>query len=71
MGPYRTPPAPIADDEPVDDDSTDDRALALLLLAIGGVRIIAALVGHEAFRTEATVALLMVAGSIVLLATPR
>lgn len=71
MGPYRTPPEPPIDDEPADDGARDDRVVGCVLLAIGGVRLLLALACGARFGSEPTVALLMVAAGIVVLAGAR
>jgi hypothetical protein len=71
MGPYRTPPEPTSDDEAADDGAGDDRIIGYVLLAIGGVRLVFAVAASAPFGTEPTVALLMVAAAIVVLAGAR
>lgn len=70
MGPYRTPPEPPPDDE-VADDGGDDRIVGYVLFAIGGVRLVLAVAAGAPFGAEPTVALLMVASAIVVLADAR
>ena len=71
MGIYRQPPEqrrdPVADAEPIH----EDRMLGLQLLAIAAIRLAVALVQHETFGTEATIALLMAGCGLVLLARRR
>jgi hypothetical protein len=69
MSPYRTPTElkRHEQDEPV----RDDRALGLVLLAFGGMRVAIALSEHEVFGTESTIALLMLALSLGLVVRKR
>ena len=49
----------------------DDRVLAVLLLLIGAIRVAIAVVRHEVFETESTIALFMVVMAIGLLLRRR
>lgn len=65
MHPYRKPTTASRGDSSA--CVADDHALGVLLLLIGGVRVVLALVAHEVFGQEQTVALVMVALAIGLL----
>ena len=59
--PYRTPPpAP----QPVPASRRDDAVLRWLLVCIGSIRVALALVQHEAFGGEATLAAMMVVAGL-------
>ena len=71
MGIYRQPPE--RRDDPVVDAAPcrEDRVLGAQLLAIAAIRIGVALVQHEVFGAEATIATLMAGCGLVLLARRR
>jgi hypothetical protein len=74
MAPYRSSPrASAARESDRADERAEERALAWLLLVIGAIRVAIGVAEREVFRTEATVAMLMVAAAVGLLAcrTPR
>jgi hypothetical protein len=69
MHPYRDPGriAPPAR-APAPATETDDRTIAIVLIAIGALRVAIAVAGREAFGVEATIAVLMMVlglGSLV------
>ncbi|MBP6628460.1 MAG: hypothetical protein KA297_03460 [Kofleriaceae bacterium] len=71
MGPYRTPP-PRTPPPPRPPPPFEEVFLAWATLALGGLRVALALVGHEPFTAEPTVALgLMLLGGIALVRTER
>ena len=58
--PYRTPARARdgeRDEEPPRDD--DERVIAFLMIALGGLRVVVAIAHAETFGNEATVALIM------------
>lgn len=73
MSPYRRPPEACDHHEAVDDSPRrEDVILAVMLLVIGGVRLMETILNQEVFHAEATVALFMVAfACLTLLPTGR
>ena len=70
MSPYRTPPDPSGD-EHADEPVRDDRALGVMLLMFGGIRLATAFAQHEVWGSESTLALFMVALSVGLVVRKR
>jgi hypothetical protein len=69
--PYRTPP-PRTPPPPRPPPPFEEVFLAWATLALGGLRVALALVGHEPFTAEPTVALgLMLLGGVALVRTER
>jgi hypothetical protein len=64
MQPYR--PLYVADDEARDSAAPEDRALAVLLIVLGAVRVVPAIATGETFGAEATVAAIMVVLGVVM-----
>ncbi len=70
MAPYRT--APERRTRAAGDTvAHDDRVLGVLLLLIGAIRVVTAVVRHEVFEAESSIALFMIAVAIGLLLRRR
>jgi hypothetical protein len=68
LGPYRTPAPPAAEREAEPAPSGEDVMICVVVGACGLLRVALALASGEAFRVEATIALLMLAFAVVGLA---
>jgi hypothetical protein len=65
MSPYRHPPEPRA--APSSSTKGDDVVLGAMLLAVGGLRVILAIVGGEAWGAEASIAAILLLLGVLLL----
>lgn len=69
MHPYR--PLHVADEAPAAAPCDDDRSLAVVMIALGAIRVVPAIVFGETFGAEATLAAVAVIGGVALLVRGR
>jgi len=71
MHPYRKPARARAEHEPEPASDDDERVIARLMIALGGLRVVVAVASAETFGAEPSIALLMLVLGLVFLVRRR